>query len=92
MYLLISHKFPVHPAGHWQVTLLILSVHWPPFWHGLLEHSSISGKLEIYIDRDQMTFVYQFYFLVSINTVKVTVSMTKRDQKLSSFPILLYFL
>ena len=38
----ISHNRPLYPETQEHTTLLILSPHVPPFWHGELEHSSMS--------------------------------------------------
>ena len=41
--LLVSQEYPVKPARHLQEYEFTALVQVPPFWHGLLSHSFISG-------------------------------------------------
>ena len=43
-YLLSEQYIPVNPSAHSQVNMLISSEQLPPFKHGLLSHSFISGQ------------------------------------------------
>ena len=46
MNILISHVIPVNPVTQSHVTVLIPSIHWPPFLHASGMQSSISDERE----------------------------------------------
>ena len=67
-FLPISHKVPVNPLAHLHVKLLIRSVHVPPLWQGLDEHSFTSVHKKTFIRvHSYMNSLKMGFFIVANN-------------------------
>ena len=56
----VSQYAPCHPPVHVQLNPFNWSVHWAPFWHGLLLHSSKSGTYRFRLSNKQVYGKYEF--------------------------------